>query len=85
VDISSIPEQPGFTTIRSLSYKGQTLDIPYFLRDAFLLPQRFGKSETFLIRLGAEQQARIMSERGEARHGFRVLNSHCHSVDQVVL
>ena len=26
------------------------------------LPQRFPKSETFLIRLGAEQQARIMSE-----------------------
>ena len=26
------------------------------------LPQRFAKSETFLIRLGAEQQARIMSE-----------------------
>ena len=62
VNILSIPEQPGFTTIRSLTYKGQTLDIPYFLRDAFLLPQRFDKSETFLIRLGAEQQARIMSE-----------------------
>ncbi|WP_318617094.1 DUF4145 domain-containing protein [Sporosarcina sp. YIM B06819] len=56
------PEQPGFTTIRTLTYKGQTLDVPYFLRDAFLLPQRFEKSETFLIRLGAEQQARIMSE-----------------------
>jgi hypothetical protein len=26
------------------------------------LPQRFANSETFLIRLGAEQQARIMSE-----------------------
>ena len=26
------------------------------------MPQRFSKSETFLIRLGAEQQARIMSE-----------------------
>jgi hypothetical protein len=56
------PELPGFTTIRTLSYKGRKLDIPYFLRDAFLLPQRFSKSETFLIRLGAEQQARIMSE-----------------------
>ena len=62
MNIASVPEQPGFTTIRSLTYKGQTLDIPYFLRDAFLLPQRFDKSETFLIRLGAEQQARIMSE-----------------------
>lgn len=59
---SAEPEQPGFTTIRTLTYKGQTLDVPYFLRDAFLLPQRFEKSETFLIRLGAEQQARIMSE-----------------------
>lgn len=55
-------EEPGFTRIRTISYKGETLDIPYFLRDAFLLPQRFEKSETFLIRLGAEQQARIMSE-----------------------
>lgn len=54
--------QPGFTTIRTLTYKNEQLDIPYFLRDAFLLPQRFDKSETFLIRLGAEQQARIMSE-----------------------
>jgi hypothetical protein len=55
-------ELPGFTTIRKLTYKNKQLDIPYFLRDAFLLPQRFEKSETFLIRLGAEQQARIMSE-----------------------
>ncbi|MCM3112465.1 DUF4145 domain-containing protein [Lederbergia lenta] len=55
-------EVPGFTTIRSIIYKEQKLDIPYFLRDAFLLPQRFAKSERFLIKLGAEQQARIMSE-----------------------
>ena len=34
VDIPYVPEQPGFTTIRTLTYKGQTLDIPYFLRDA---------------------------------------------------
>ncbi|RDW18020.1 DUF4145 domain-containing protein [Oceanobacillus chungangensis] len=53
---------PGFTTIRNLIYKGKELEVPYFLRDAFLLPQRFERSETFLIRLGAEQQARIMSE-----------------------
>ncbi|MCM3767748.1 DUF4145 domain-containing protein [Neobacillus niacini] len=53
---------PGYTTIRTISYRGRQLEIPYFLRDAFLLPQRFAKSETFLIRLGAEQQARIMSE-----------------------
>ena len=56
------PERPGFITIRKLTYKDQQLEVPYFLRDAFLLPQRFSKSETFLIRLGAEQQARIMSE-----------------------
>ncbi|MED4452138.1 DUF4145 domain-containing protein [Metabacillus fastidiosus] len=55
-------ELPGFTAIRTLSYKDQIMEVPYFLRDAFLLPQRFSKSETFLIRLGAEQQARIMSE-----------------------
>lgn len=53
---------PGFTPIRTLKFNGRHLEIPYFLRDAFLLPQRFERSETFLIRLGAEQQARIMSE-----------------------
>ncbi|WP_240035174.1 DUF4145 domain-containing protein [Neobacillus notoginsengisoli] len=60
--IEKVAEAPGFTTIRTLAYQGKTLDVPYFLRDAFLLPQRFDKSETFLIRLGAEQEARIMSE-----------------------
>ncbi len=54
--------EPGYTTIRTIEYQRTTLEVPYFLRDAFLLPQRFDKSETFLIRLGAEQQARIMSE-----------------------
>jgi hypothetical protein len=57
-----VQDIPGFTSVRTLFYKGQKLDVPYFLRDAFLLPQRFDKSETFLIRLGAEQEARIMSE-----------------------
>lgn len=47
---------------RTISYKGQCLEVPYFLRDAFLLPQRFPKSATFLVRLNGEQQARIMSE-----------------------
>jgi hypothetical protein len=56
------PEPPGFTTIRTITYKDRKLEVPYFLRDAFLLPQRFPSSEIFLIRLGAEQQARIMSE-----------------------
>jgi hypothetical protein len=59
---SEVQEIPGFTSIRTLSYKGRKLEVPYFLRDAFLLPQRFNKSETYLIRLGAEQQARIISE-----------------------
>ncbi|WP_018753728.1 DUF4145 domain-containing protein [Paenibacillus sanguinis] len=60
----SVPEAitPGLTTVRTITYKDQYVDIPYFLRDAFLLPQRFEKSETFLVRLGAVQQARIMSE-----------------------
>lgn len=60
--VVDVQETPGFTPIRTISYKGRKLDVPYFLRDAFLLPQRFDKSETFLIRLGAEQEARIMSE-----------------------
>lgn len=47
---------------REIFYKDQSLEIPDFLRDAFLLPQRFPKSSTFLIRLNGEQQARIMSE-----------------------
>ncbi|MDL4843249.1 DUF4145 domain-containing protein [Aquibacillus rhizosphaerae] len=62
IDLPFQPELPGFTTIRKISYKDQQLEVPHFLRDAFLLPQRFSKSEMFLIRLGGEQQARIMSE-----------------------
>lgn len=53
---------PGLTAIRTITYKGKSLDVPYFLRDAFLLPQRFAKSERFLVKLGAEQEARLMSE-----------------------
>ncbi|WP_074433021.1 DUF4145 domain-containing protein [Neobacillus dielmonensis] len=60
--VDDIQDIPGFTTIRTIAYKERKLEVPYFLRDAFLLPQRFQKSETYLIRLGAEQQARIMSE-----------------------
>lgn len=47
---------------RKIHYKDRFVEIPDFLRDAFLLPQRFPKSTTFLIRLNGEQQARIMSE-----------------------
>ncbi|WP_251553681.1 DUF4145 domain-containing protein [Neobacillus muris] len=59
---NEVQDIPGFTTIRTIAYKDRKQEVPYFLRDAFLLPQRFHKSETYLIRLGAEQQARIMSE-----------------------
>lgn len=61
---------PGFTTIRKITYKDRELEVPYFLRDAFLLPQRFNKSERFLVRLGAEEQARIMSELPENLEGL---------------
>lgn len=47
---------------RRIYYKDQFVEIPDFLRDAFLLPQRFPKSTMFLIRLNGEQQARIISE-----------------------
>lgn len=62
--------QPGFTPIRTITYKNESIEIPYFLRDAFLLPQRFELSERFLIRLGGEQQARIMSELPENLEGL---------------
>jgi hypothetical protein len=72
VEAPTVLEQPGFTTIRTLTYKGENLEIPYFLRDAFLLPQRFGKSERFLIRLGGEQQARLISELPDNLEGLHV-------------
>ena len=53
---------PGETTLRTITYNGEKVDIPYFLRDAFLLPQRFENTERFMIALGGVQQARIMSE-----------------------
>ncbi|WP_201713033.1 DUF4145 domain-containing protein [Rossellomorea arthrocnemi] len=56
------PTTEGYSTIRRISYMDKHVDIPFFLRDAFLLPQRFQKSETFLIRLGEVQQARFVSE-----------------------
>ena len=55
-------EEPGLTPVRSVTYKDNIIEIPYFLRDAFLLPQRFKLSERFLLRLNEEQQARIISE-----------------------
>ncbi|ADI00162.1 DUF4145 domain-containing protein [Salisediminibacterium selenitireducens] len=53
---------PGETPIRMIRYGDEEVAIPYFLRDAFLLPQRFPKSTSFLVKLGAVEEARIMSE-----------------------
>lgn len=81
VEKDKVDPLPGDTTIRTIRYKGESIEIPYFLRDAFLLPQRFEKSETFLIRLGAEQQGRIMSElpnnlEGLSNHVKRFYEKH---------
>lgn len=69
-EVSTMDEEPGFTTIRTITYGDDSVDVPYFLRDAFLLPQRFPESERFLIRLGGEQEARIMSELPSSLEGF---------------
>jgi hypothetical protein len=63
----------GYSTVRRISYMDMYLDIPFFLRDAFMLPQRFQKSETFLIRLGEVQQARFISE---LPHNLEDLHKH---------
>lgn len=55
-------EAPGLTPVRTITYGNDSIDIPYFLRDAFLLPQRFEQSERFLVRLGGAEEARILSE-----------------------
>ncbi|WP_301108756.1 DUF4145 domain-containing protein [Sporosarcina sp.] len=52
----------GLASARAIVYKDRSLEVPQFLRDAFLLPQRFEESESFLTILGAEQEVRIMSE-----------------------
>jgi hypothetical protein len=67
------PTTEGYSTIRRISYMDKHVDIPFFLRDAFLLPQRFQKSETFLIRLGEVQQARFVSE---LPHDLEDLHKH---------
>jgi hypothetical protein len=67
---TSIDEEPGFMPIRTITYGEDSVDVPYFLRDTFLLPQRFPESERFLIRLGGEQQARLMSELPNSLEGF---------------
>lgn len=68
--VPSIDEEPGFIPIRTITYGNDSIDVPYFLRDAFLLPQRFPESERFLVRLGGEEQARLMSELPNSLEGF---------------
>ena len=68
--IGTMEEAPGFIPVRTIYYGNDSVDIPYFLRDAFLLPQRFEESERFLVRLGGEEQARIMSELPKSLVGF---------------
>src|SRR5699024_541117 len=46
-----LSDTPGMTTVRTITFTNKQLRIPYFLRDAFLLPQRFEQSERFLLRL----------------------------------
>lgn len=59
---TSYDEKPGLTTVRTITFKDDEIDIPFFLRDTFLLPQRFPNSARYLIRLNGEQEARLMSE-----------------------
>lgn len=70
--LDEINEEPGFVPVRTIYYGKDSVEIPYFLRDAFLLPQRFEESERFLIRLGGEQQARIMSELPSSLENFHL-------------
>lgn len=69
---------------RKIYYKDEFIEIPGFLRDSFLLPQRFPQSATFLIRLNGEQQARILSELPNQLEGlykhvkhFKETNDQC--------
>lgn len=72
----SVASSPAVTTSKShhisrtIRYKEEQLEIPFFLRDAFLLPQRFPRSTTFLVRLNGEQEARIMSELPDTLEGI---------------
>lgn len=59
---SDQPRKKHSKAVREIAYKDESVEVPYFLRDAFLLPQRFPRSTTFLIRLNGEQQARLISE-----------------------
>lgn len=67
---TSMDIEPGLFPVRTITYGDESIDVPYFLRDAFLLPQRFETSERFLIRMGGEQEARLMSELPNRLEGF---------------
>lgn len=56
--------------LEALIYGDKKIDIPYFLRDAFLLPQRFEESERFLVRMHGEEHARLLSELPDSLEGF---------------
>ncbi|MBR7553114.1 DUF4145 domain-containing protein [Allobacillus sp. GCM10007491] len=66
----TMDKAPGLIPIRTISYGNDGVEVPYFLRDTFLLPQRFENSERFLVRLGGVEEARIMSELPERLDGF---------------
>lgn len=59
---ATLEEEPGMTVTRTLILEQYPVDIPHFLRDAFLLPQRFPQSIDYMKSLHQMQRARIMSE-----------------------
>ena len=66
----TINKAPGLTPFRTITYGDDSVDVPHFLRDAFLLPQRFEESVDFLLRLGENQEGRIISELPSSLVGF---------------
>ncbi|WP_276649358.1 DUF4145 domain-containing protein [Globicatella sulfidifaciens] len=68
----NLDKEPGFTVVRTISFGDEKLDIPYFLRDAFLLPQRFENSKSLLLNLKERHQARMMSEVPNTLENFHI-------------
>lgn len=66
----TINKAPGLTPVRTITYGDDSFDVPHFLRDAFLLPQRFEESGDFLLRLVEKQEGRIISELPSSLVGF---------------
>lgn len=75
-ELEEINYEPGLTPVRTIFYKDEKLKIPHFLRDAFLLPQRFPNSVRYVRRLNQEQEARIMSELPEHLDHFHDKITH---------